>query len=136
MLDQEPQEEAQGLLFMRLTGSSHGSYQLPPAISCFLSTWSQPIPNTLVKSSNQHLHHHYNIAYSCRPRGFTNLVSSLVIKGRGFIMWALGQRNNCTREFPGIFSGHRYERKKCQEGLMGLKAGIGGWTFVEAEEEV
>lgn len=43
LLDQEPQEEAQGVVFTGLTGSSHGSYQLPPAVSCFLSTWSQPV---------------------------------------------------------------------------------------------
>lgn len=49
---------------------------------------------------------------------FTNLISSLVIKGRGFITWALSQRNSLTRDFPGISSGHRYGRKKCQEGLI------------------
>lgn len=46
LLDQEPhgaQGKAQGLIFTRLTGNSHGSYQLPPAISCFLSTWFQAI---------------------------------------------------------------------------------------------
>lgn len=43
LLGQEPQEEPHALWFMGLAGSSHGSYQLPPAISCFLSTRSQPI---------------------------------------------------------------------------------------------
>lgn len=59
---------------------------------------------------------------------FTNLIGSLVIKGREFIMWALSQRNSLMRDFPGISSGHRYGRKKCQGRVdnLGVKAVVDG----------
>lgn len=67
---------------------------------------------------------------------FTNLISSLVIKGRGFIIWALSQRKSLNRGFPGISSGHSFG-KKYQERLINweqrqeLRVG----TLDEGEEE-
>ena len=47
---------------------------------------------------------------------FANLISSLVIKGRGLITWALGQRNRLTRGVPGVFSGHRDGGRGVRQG--------------------
>lgn len=43
-------------------------------------------------------------------------------------MWALSQRNSLMRDFPGISSGHRYGRKKCQGRVdnLGVKAVVDG----------
>ena len=47
----------------------------------------------------------------------------------------IGPKKQSHRGFPGIFSGHRYGRKKCQEGLINWekRQGLRSWMFGEAE---
>lgn len=62
---------------------------------------------------------YFTIITSITIRGledFTNLISSLVIKGKEFIVWALGQRNSLLGDIAGISSGHRDGKKGLRKG--------------------
>lgn len=87
---------------MRLIGSSHGSNQCHQPSAVYSPLGSNQC-NTLIKSSNQNLHHHHNIAYNSSLEDFTNLISSLVIKRAGESLHGIESKEKSHEGFPWHF---------------------------------